>query len=58
MINLSFDMETADPDDVLTLCLLSHHPKVNLVSTTITPGLFIKWDWSSMFFHYWAKTFQ
>lgn len=38
MINISFDMETADPDDVLTLCLLSHHPKVNLTSITITPG--------------------
>jgi inosine-uridine nucleoside N-ribohydrolase len=37
-INLSFDMETADPDDVLTLCLLSHHPRVNLVSVTVTPG--------------------
>ena len=31
-------METADPDDVLTLCLLSHHPQVNLVSVTVTPG--------------------
>lgn len=38
MINVSFDMETADPDDVFTLCLLSHHPKVNLVSVTVTPG--------------------
>lgn len=38
MINISFDMETADPDDVLTLCMLAHHPKVNLVSITITPG--------------------
>lgn len=38
MINISFDMETADPDDVMTLCLLSHHPKVNLVSVTVTPG--------------------
>jgi inosine-uridine nucleoside N-ribohydrolase len=38
MKNISFDMETADPDDVFTLCLLSHHPMVNLVSVTITPG--------------------
>lgn len=38
MINLSLDMETADPDDILTLCMLSHHPKVNLVSVTVTPG--------------------
>lgn len=37
-INVAWDMETADPDDVFTLCLLSHHPKVNLVSVTITPG--------------------
>lgn len=37
-INVSWDMETADPDDVFTLCLLSHHPMVNLVSVTITPG--------------------
>jgi hypothetical protein len=25
-INIAWDMETADPDDVFTLCLLSHHP--------------------------------
>lgn len=31
-------METADPDDVFTLCILSHHPKVNLVGVTISPG--------------------
>lgn len=37
-IDISFDMETADPDDVFTLCMLSHHPKVNLRSVTITPG--------------------
>lgn len=37
-INLSFDMETADPDDVLTLCMISNHPKVNLRSVTVTPG--------------------
>ena len=38
MINIAFDMETADPDDVFTLCLLAHHPKVNLVCVTVTPG--------------------
>jgi pyrimidine-specific ribonucleoside hydrolase len=38
MINIAFDMETQDPDDVMTLCLLSNHPKVNLVAVTITPG--------------------
>lgn len=37
-INIAWDMETADPDDVFTLCLLSHHPKVNLVCVTVTPG--------------------
>lgn len=31
-------METADPDDALTLCMLSHHPKVNLVGIIIAPG--------------------
>lgn len=31
-------METADPDDVLTLCLLATHPKVDLVSATVHPG--------------------
>jgi len=38
VINTHFDMETADPDDVMTLCMLSHHPLVNLVSVSITPG--------------------
>lgn len=38
MINIIYNMETADPDDALTLCMLSSHPKVNLVAVTITPG--------------------
>jgi len=38
MINMIFDMETADPDDVLTLCMVSNHPQVNLVAVTVTPG--------------------
>lgn len=38
MINILLNMETADPDDALTLCLLASHPKVNLVGITITPG--------------------
>jgi inosine-uridine nucleoside N-ribohydrolase len=38
MIDIVFDMETSDPDDVLTLCMLSHHPKVNLRAVTVTPG--------------------
>ena len=38
MIDVAFDMETSDPDDVFTLCILAHHPKVNLKCITITPG--------------------
>lgn len=37
-IGMSWDMETADPDDVLTLCLLATHSKVDLQSVTIHPG--------------------
>lgn len=33
-----FDMETSDPDDALTLCMLAGHPDVNLVAVTVTPG--------------------
>jgi inosine-uridine nucleoside N-ribohydrolase len=38
MINVLFDMETADPDDVFTLCFLTSHPDINLCAVTITPG--------------------
>lgn len=38
MINIIYNMETADPDDAFTLCMLSSHPKVNLVGVTVTPG--------------------
>jgi pyrimidine-specific ribonucleoside hydrolase len=38
MIDLAFDMETSDPDDVMTLCMLAHHPQVNLKGVTVTPG--------------------
>jgi len=38
MIDVIFDMETSDPDDALTLCLLADHPSVNLRAVTITPG--------------------
>lgn len=31
-------METADPDDALTLCLLASHPSVKLCGVTVTPG--------------------
>ncbi len=37
-IKISWDMETADPDDVFTLCLLATHPKVDLLSVTVHPG--------------------
>ncbi|CAE7529874.1 unnamed protein product [Symbiodinium pilosum] len=33
-----FDMETGDPDDVLTLLLLASNPRVKLKAVTITPG--------------------
>lgn len=38
MINIAFDMETQDPDDVLTLCLLATHPAVRLRAVTVNPG--------------------
>ena len=37
-INIAFNMETSDPDDALTLCLLATHPRVNLCGITVTPG--------------------
>lgn len=37
-LNIHFDMETSDPDDIFALCILSNHPKVNLTSVSITPG--------------------
>ncbi|WP_457469983.1 nucleoside hydrolase [Streptomyces sp. TE4109] len=33
-----FDMETRDPDDVLTLCLLATHRCVRLTAVTVNPG--------------------
>jgi len=35
---LAFDMETNDPDDVLTLCLVATHPSVTLTAVTVNPG--------------------
>ena len=37
-MDLAFDMETSDPDDVLTLCVLATHPAVTLRAVTVTPG--------------------
>ena len=33
-----FDMETADPDDSMTLAVLATHPKVHLASVSVHPG--------------------
>ena len=37
-MDLLFDMETRDPDDVLTLCLVATHPDVRLRGVTVNPG--------------------
>jgi inosine-uridine nucleoside N-ribohydrolase len=37
-MDLLFDMETRDPDDVLTLCLIATHPDVQLRGVTVNPG--------------------
>jgi len=37
-IQVVFDLETRDPDDALTLCLLATHPAIDLRAVTITPG--------------------
>ncbi|MEM0995569.1 MAG: nucleoside hydrolase [Bacteroidota bacterium] len=39
-LNLLFDMETGDPDDVMTLCFLTSHPQVHLRAVTVTPGTY------------------
>lgn len=36
--DIVFDMETSDPDDALTLCLVATHPAVVLRAVTVTPG--------------------
>jgi pyrimidine-specific ribonucleoside hydrolase len=35
---IHFDMETQDPDDVMTLAILATHPRVDLVSVSCCPG--------------------
>jgi len=37
-MDIAFDMETSDPDDVMTLCFLAGHPQVKLRAVTVTPG--------------------
>jgi pyrimidine-specific ribonucleoside hydrolase len=37
-VRIAFDMETRDPDDALTLCLLATHPAVELAAVTVNPG--------------------
>ena len=37
-MDVLFDMETRDPDDALTLCLLATHPASALRAVTVTPG--------------------
>jgi pyrimidine-specific ribonucleoside hydrolase len=38
MLDIHFDMETQDPDDVMTLAVLATHPRVMLMSVSTTPG--------------------
>jgi pyrimidine-specific ribonucleoside hydrolase len=38
IIDVVWDMETGDPDDVFTLCFLASHPRVRLKAVTVTPG--------------------
>jgi inosine-uridine nucleoside N-ribohydrolase len=38
VLDVIFDMETGDPDDWITLCLLASHPGTNLRAVTVTPG--------------------
>ncbi|WP_244894058.1 nucleoside hydrolase [Planobispora rosea] len=37
-LDLLLDLETQDPDDILTLCLVATHPAVRLRAVTVTPG--------------------
>lgn len=40
LIDVHWDMETQDPDDAFTLCLLATHPRINLKGVTVFPGGF------------------
>lgn len=37
-MNVFFDLETGDPDDVFALAILATHPRANLVGVTVSPG--------------------
>jgi inosine-uridine nucleoside N-ribohydrolase len=37
-IPIHFDMETQDPDDVMTLAILATHPRADLVGVSVMPG--------------------
>jgi inosine-uridine nucleoside N-ribohydrolase len=37
-MKVHFDLETGDPDDLMTLALLATHPRVELVACTVFPG--------------------
>jgi pyrimidine-specific ribonucleoside hydrolase len=37
-VAVHFDMETQDPDDVMTLAILATHPSVELIGVSLTPG--------------------
>lgn len=37
-MNVLYDMETQDPDDLFALAILASHPKVNLRAVCLTPG--------------------
>jgi len=38
MVLIHFDMETQDPDDMMTLAILATHPHANLVGVSLMPG--------------------
>lgn len=38
MIDMIYDMETQDPDDLFALAIAATHPCVNLYAVTVTPG--------------------
>eukprot|EP01080_Neovahlkampfia_damariscottae_P001868 gene1868-1009_t len=37
-MDVAWDMETGDPDDYFTLCILAAHPSIKLRCVTVTPG--------------------